>query len=59
MEAQVRVRTLGQRYGQQDFEEVVILSRSDGTVVRLGDIANVRNGFQDIDLILDRGSNYS
>ena len=59
MEAQVRVRTLGQRYDQQDFEEVVILSRSDGTVVRLGDIANVRDGFQDIDLILDGGSNYS
>ena len=51
-EAQVRVRTLGQSYDQQDFEDIVILSNTDGTVVRLGDIANVRDGFQDTDLIL-------
>ena len=51
-ESQVRVRTLGQRYDQQDFEDIVILSSSDGTVVRLGDIASVRDGFQNIDLIL-------
>ena len=51
-ESQVRVRTLGQNYDQQDFEEIVLLSRSDGTVVRLGDIAEVRDGFQDTDLIV-------
>ena len=46
-ESQVRVRTLGQRYDQQDFEEIVVLSRNDGTVVRLGDIAEVHDGFED------------
>ena len=51
-DAQVRVRTLGQRYDQQDFEEIVVLGRSDGTVVQLGDIAEVRDGFQDTDLII-------
>ena len=51
-DAQVRVRTLGQRYDQQDFEDVVLLSRSDGTVVRLGDIAEVHDDFQDTDLIV-------
>ena len=51
-ESQVRVRTLGQRYEQQEFEDVVVLSRTDGTVLRLGDIAEVRDGFQDIDLIV-------
>ena len=51
-ESQVRVRTLGQRYVQQDFEDIVILSRADGTVVRLGDIAEVRDVFQDLDLII-------
>ncbi len=51
-ESQVRVRTLGQRYDQQDFEEVVVLSRSDGTVVRLGDIATVHDAFEDVDLIV-------
>ena len=51
-QSQVRVRTLGQSYDQQDFEEIVLISRSDGTVVRVGDIAEVRDGFQDVDLIV-------
>ena len=49
---QVRVRTLGQGYVQQDFEEIVVLAKSDGTVVRLGDIAQVHDGFQKSDLIV-------
>ena len=51
-DAQVRVRTTGQRYDQQDFEELVVLSRTDGTLVRLGDIAEVHDGFQSRDLIV-------
>ena len=51
-ESQVRVRTLGQNYNQQDFEEIAVLSSRDGTVVRLGDIAKVRDGFQEADLIV-------
>ena len=47
----VRIRTSGKKYSQQDFEEIVVLGDSDGTVVRLGDIAEVRDGFQDVDLI--------
>ena len=51
-DAQIRVRTAGQRYDQQDFEALVVLSRSDGAVVRLGDVAEVRDGFQAADLIV-------
>ncbi len=51
-ESQVRVRTLGQSYDQQDFEEIPLLSGRDGTVVRLGDIAKVRDGFQEADLVV-------
>ncbi len=51
-DAEVRVQTIGQSYDQLDFEEIVILARADGTVVRLGDIADVRDAFQDSDLIL-------
>jgi len=47
----VRVRTLGQNYDQQDFEQIVVLSRPNGTVVRLGDIATVVDGFEETDLI--------
>ena len=51
-ETQVRVRTLGQSYDQHDFEDIVVLSRSDGTVLRIGDIAEVRDDFEDIDMIV-------
>lgn len=49
--AQVRVRTTGKSYNQQDFENIIILSQGDGTVLRLGDIAEVRDGFQEAYLI--------
>jgi len=49
---EVRVRTLGQNYTQQEFEEIVIISRPDGTVIRLDDIGRVVDGFQDDDLIV-------
>ena len=51
-ESQVRVRTLGQRYDQQEFEDIVVLASSDATMVRLGDIAEVHDGFRDTALIV-------
>ena len=51
-QSQVRIRTLGQSYDQQDFEDIVILGHDDGAVVRLGDIAEVRDGFEDSGLIV-------
>ncbi len=50
-EEEIRVRTLGQNYGQFDFEDIVILTRADGTSVRLGQIATVRDAFADSDLL--------
>ena len=44
-EEHIRIRTTGRRYDQQDFEDLIVLARNDGTVVRLGDIAEVRDGF--------------
>lgn len=46
------VRTLGQNYDQGDFEDIVVLARADGTLVRLGEVATVRDGFADTDLIV-------
>ena len=56
-DAQVRIRTIGQRYDQQDFEDIVLIAREDGTAVRLGDVADVRDGFQDADLIVRHQGN--
>ena len=47
----VRIRTTGQNYTQHDFEDIIVLGRADGTEVRLRDIAEVRDGFRDVDLI--------
>ncbi len=50
-EEEIRVRTLGRNYGQLDFEEIIVLTRADGTAVRLGQIATVRDAFADSDLL--------
>ena len=49
-EEEILVRTLGRNYDQYDFEDIVVLTRPDGTSVRLGDIATVHDGFADSDL---------
>jgi multidrug efflux pump subunit AcrB len=51
-DAAILVRTSGQSYDQQDFEDIIVLAGNDGTAVRLGDIADVRDGFRDTDLIV-------
>ncbi len=51
-ESEVRVRTIGQNYNQLDFEEVVIIALDDGTVVRLRDIATIRDEFQESNTIV-------
>ena len=48
---EIRVRTIGQNYTQQDFGEIVVLSRPDGTSLRLRDIAELRDGFADTELV--------
>ena len=49
-EDEILVRTLGRKYAQADFEDIILLTRPDGTSVRVGDIATVRDGFADTEL---------
>ena len=51
-DSEVRIRSVGQRYDQQDFEDIPLVTGADGTVVRLGDVAEVRDGFEDSNLIV-------
>jgi len=51
-EDEILVRTLGRNYDQGDFEDIIVLTRPDGTSVRLSEIATVRDGFADTDLSL-------
>ena len=47
---EILVRTKGQRYTGKEFEEIVVLTRTDGTKIRLRDIATVIDGFEDSDV---------
>lgn len=44
---EINVRTIGQRYTAREFEELVIIARPDGTTVRLGQIAEVEDTFEE------------
>jgi multidrug efflux pump subunit AcrB len=46
----IRLQTRGQAYDQQDFENIPLLSTRDGTQLRLGDVATIRDGFEDLDV---------
>ena len=47
---EILIRSKGQSYSKFDFEKIPILARPDGTILLLGDIAEVVDGFSDIDL---------
>lgn len=47
---EILIRTEGQKYYGSQFKNIVLMSRSDGTKIRLGDIAAVRDEFEDTDL---------
>ena len=48
---EVLVRAAGLKRGARDYEDVVVLTRPDGTALKLGQIANIVDGFEDSDLI--------
>ena len=45
----ILLRTKGQAYSGREFEEITLLSRRDGTRIRLGEVATVVDGFEDTD----------
>ncbi|MFC1604535.1 efflux RND transporter permease subunit [Planctomycetota bacterium] len=47
---EILVRTKGQKYYGLEFEDIIVVTRNDGTQIRLSDIATVRDEFQDMDL---------
>ncbi len=47
---EILVRTKGRRYYAADYEDVAVITRTDGSTVTLGQIANLRDGFEDVDL---------
>ncbi|MHC4943657.1 MAG: efflux RND transporter permease subunit [Planctomycetota bacterium] len=48
---EILLRTKGQAYRGREFEDLVLLTRADGTHLRLGEVATIRDAFADTDLI--------
>ncbi len=46
---EILLRTKGQAYRGHEFEDLVLLTRPDGTRLKLGDVARVVDGFADTD----------
>ncbi|MBW2494125.1 MAG: efflux RND transporter permease subunit [Deltaproteobacteria bacterium] len=46
---EVLLRTKGQAYTKEEFDRIVVVSRSDGTRLLLGEIANIVDGFEEDD----------
>lgn len=47
---EILVRTQGQNYRGSEFEDIIVVTRQDGTALKLGDIARVIDGFAEGDL---------
>jgi len=44
------VRAKGKLYTGEEFERVPVLTREDGTTIKLGDVARIIDGFEDTDI---------
>ena len=46
---EILLRTIGQAYRGNEYEDLVLWTRPDGSRLRLGDVANVVDGFEETD----------
>ena len=46
---EIRLRSTGQRYSGEELRNVVVMSHPDGSRLKLSDIANIVDGFEEID----------
>lgn len=47
---EILIRTKGQAYLGEEFEDIIVVTRTDGTKVTLAEIAEIRDGFEEGDL---------
>ena len=48
---EILVRTKGRKYLADEYDAIPVITHPDGTLVTLGMIATIREGFEDVDLI--------
>jgi multidrug efflux pump subunit AcrB len=49
-QGEILIRAKGQLYTGREFEEIPLITLNDGTVVKLGQVAKVIDGFEDLDI---------
>ncbi|MFW5874638.1 MAG: efflux RND transporter permease subunit [bacterium] len=49
-EGEVLIRAKGRRYYAGEFRDIPVIARPDGTAVTLGQIAELKEGFEDVDM---------
>ncbi|MFH2219785.1 MAG: efflux RND transporter permease subunit [Pseudomonadota bacterium] len=49
-QGEILVRSKGQLYTGREFENLPLITLKDGTVVRVGQVATVTDGFEDVDI---------
>lgn len=49
-QGEILVRSKGQLYTGNEFEQIPLITLADGTVIRLGQVARVIDGFEDTDI---------
>jgi multidrug efflux pump subunit AcrB len=49
-QGEILIRAKGQLYTGREFEKIPLITLNDGTVVRLGQVAKVIDGFEDLDI---------
>ena len=47
---EILIRTKGRRYFAEDYRDVAVITRADGSKVTLGQLATLSDGFEDVDL---------
>ncbi len=49
-QGEILIRAKGQLYTGREFEKIPLITLNDGTIVRLGQVATVIDGFEDLDI---------
>ena len=55
----VLIRSKGQAYHRAEFEDIVVKSNADGSIIRVSDIANVNDGFEEVSLKTGFNGNFA
>jgi multidrug efflux pump subunit AcrB len=55
----VLIRSKGQAYRRAEFEDIVVKTNADGSIIRVADIASVNDGFEEVSLKTGFNGNFA